>query len=260
MERLKKPGFISALAAGILFSILFQNMSLVEFAALNIAGVDETTRQEQARELLGDRYDGSFAQQLEDQEYLNFLVYKKLQKSLGPKWERRLPELTRLLIADARASQFDPVFILAIIQTESQFNPNAVGSAGEVGLMQIRPPTAEWIANKDGIEWLGRESLFDPSINIKLGIRYFAYLRSTFDRSPNHYVAAYNMGPGNIRKLERNVASTGVDLRVIKPQYASRVLKQYNEIYDQMSRQQFDLYRFELEKVAASDIPRGVAR
>ncbi|MEK7357711.1 MAG: hypothetical protein AAB250_14765, partial [Bdellovibrionota bacterium] len=73
MERLKKPGFISALAAGILFSILFQNMSLVEFAALNIAGVDETTRQEQARELLGDRYDGSFAQQLEDQEYLNFL-------------------------------------------------------------------------------------------------------------------------------------------------------------------------------------------
>lgn len=251
MERLKKPAIVSAAAVAVLFLMLFQNMSLVEFAALNIGGVDESTRRGQARELLGDRYDGSFAQKLEDQEYLNYLVYKKLQKSLGEKWAQRLPELTQVLIAEARAYQFDPVFILAIMQTESQFNPNAVGSAGEIGLMQIRPNTAEWIANKDGIEWLGRESLFDPMINIRIGIRYFAYLRSSFDRSANHYVSAYNMGPGNVRKLERNVASTGVDLRVIKPEYAVRVLKNYNAIYDQMSREQFDLQKFALGPTAA---------
>ncbi|MES2965632.1 MAG: lytic transglycosylase domain-containing protein [Bdellovibrionota bacterium] len=246
MRHLKKTGILSALAAGVLFLILFQNMSLVEFAALNIAGVDESARRGQARELLGDHYDGSFAQKLEDQEYLNYLVYQKLQKALGAKWEQRLPDLTRVLIHDARASRFDPVFILAIIQTESSFNPNAIGGAGEIGLMQIKPATAEWIANKEGIEWLGKDSLFDPMINIRIGIRYFAYLRSSFDHSANHYVSAYNMGPGNVRKLERNVASTGVDLRLIKPEYASRVLKNYNQIYDQMSREQFDLQKFAL--------------
>lgn len=246
MERLKKSQILSAMAAGVLLLMMFQNMSLVEFAALNIGGVDEGSRRGQARELLGERYAGSFAQKLEDQEYLNYLVYKKLRSALGEKWEQRLPDLTRVLIADARAYQFDPVFILAIIQTESSFNPNAIGGAGEIGLMQIKPDTAAWIAAKNDIEWLGRDSLFDPMINIRIGIRYFAYLRSSFDNSANHYVSAYNMGPGNVRKLERNVASTGVDLRVVKPQYAVKVLKNYNDIYDQLSRQQFELQKFAL--------------
>lgn len=235
---------MSIAAIGVLLMALFQNMSLVEFSTLNIGGINEQTRKVQAQELLGTEYRGSFAQKLEDHEYLNYLVFKKLQRALGPKWEQRIPDITRVLISDAQAHQFDPVFVLAIIQTESSFNPQAVGTSGEIGLMQLRPTTAEWIAKKTGVEWLGADSLYDPAINIRLGIRYFAHLRSTFDKSPNHYVAAYNMGPTNVKRLDRDVASTGIDLRVIKPQYAARVLKHYNSIYDQMSRQQFYLYVF----------------
>ncbi|HVK61519.1 MAG TPA: lytic transglycosylase domain-containing protein [Bdellovibrionales bacterium] len=244
MERLKKPQFIS-IAAGILFLlILFQNMSLVEFAALNIASVDEGARRIQARELLGDVYGGSFAQKLEGQEYLNYLVFQKLKKSLGSEWEQQVPVFTQTLITESKAYHFDPVFILAIMQTESQFNTRAVGTSGEIGLMQILPRTAEWIAKKYGIEWAGDDSLFDPVVNMRIGIRYFAHLRSEFDRSAHHYVPAYNMGPTNVRRLERNIASTGADFRLIRPQYAAKVLKNYAAIYQQMSLQQQTLDQF----------------
>ena len=241
MKRIMKPEIFSVAAFVFLLALLFQNMSLVEFTALNIASVNESSRRDQARELLGKHYKGSGAQRLEGQEYLNFLVYKKLEQSLGPAWQSRLPELTRVLIADSHTYQFDPVFILAIIQTESKFNTNAVGTAGEVGLMQIKPSTAEWIANRYGVEWLGRDALFDPTINIRLGIRYFAQLRAQFDNQATHYVPAYNMGPGNVRKMERYIASTGVDLRVVRPEYAMRVLKNYNDIYRQMESDQSDI-------------------
>jgi soluble lytic murein transglycosylase len=238
MTSLKKPQFIS-IAAGVLFlGILFQNMSLVEFAALNIANVDESTRRAQARELLGDYYRGSFAQKLEGQEYLNFLVYKTLKTGMGPDWDARIPEFTQVLIKESKANHFDPVFILAIIQTESRFNPNAIGTSGEIGLMQVLPRTAEWMARKYGLPWVGDEALFDPATNIKFGIRYFAHLRSEFDRSASHYLPAYNMGPGNLRKLERNVASTGADFRLVKPQYAAKVLSNYAAIYRRMSLEQ----------------------
>lgn len=250
MKRLRKPALTRpALMLStilVLLLVLFQNMSLVEFAALNMATINEPVRRHQAREFLGEDYRGSFAQKLEGQEFLNFLVYKKLRRGLGPNWESRISDITRVLIAESQANQFDPVFILAVIQTESQFNASVVGTAGEIGLMQIKPSTAEWIANRDDVQWLGRESLFDPAINIKLGIRYFAHLRTQFEKSATHYVPAYNMGPTNLRRLERNIASTGVDLRVVKPEYATRVLRNYNEIYRQMALDQTDLDKFAL--------------
>ncbi|MES2855735.1 MAG: lytic transglycosylase domain-containing protein [Bdellovibrionota bacterium] len=253
MKRFQKPQFISV-AAGILFLvIMFQNMSLVEFASLNISTVDERSRRVQARELLGDYYRGSFAQKLEGQEYLNYLVFRKLKGSLGPEWETSIPAITQVLISESKRHHFDPVFILAIMQTESTFNTNAVGTSGEIGLMQILPRTAQWIAKKYGMPWTGDDSLFDPTTNIRIGIQYFAHLRSDFDKSAHHYVPAYNMGPTNIRKLERNIASTGADFRLVRPQYAAKVLKNYAAIYRQMTVQQSSLDTFDSESTVKEE-------
>lgn len=242
--RISKTPLLLVASVMILTGILFQNMSLAEFAALNISGINETVRQNQARELLGTEYAGSPAQSLEGQEFLNFLVYRKLQAALGPAWESRLPAITRVLIEDSKANQFDPVFILAIIETESHFDPNVVGTVGEIGLMQVRPTTAEWIANHYAISWQGRDSLFDPATNIRIGVKYLSHLRAQFNSSATHYVPAYNMGPSNVRRLERNIASTGMDLRVVRPEYAVRVLTNYNSIYREISSAQSRLSVF----------------
>ena len=220
---------------GLAMLLMFQNMTPVEFGSLQISNVDEGARQEQARELLGASYRRSFARQLEGQQNLNYLVFQQIEKGMGPQWKDKVPELTQAIITQSRELEFDPVFILAVIQTESSFNPNTRGSAGEIGLMQVLPPTAEWIAKKYKLNWNGGQTLFDPVTNIKIGIRYFDYLRSEFERTAYHYLPAYNMGPKNLRRVNRANGDTASDGRILKRDYAMRVMKNYTEIYSDMA-------------------------
>lgn len=226
---------------GLLLMISFQNMSLVEFAKLKIPEVDEDSRRDQARELLGAYYKRSLARKLEGNQYLSYLVYKEIDRSLKPRLKHRVPELAQAIIKESREHEFDPVFILAVIHTESMFDPHARGSAGEIGLMQILPKTAEWISNKTSFPWRGDKSLFDPVTNVKIGIRYFAYLRSQFDGTAYHYLPAYNMGPKNLRKLDRKQGSVDSDGHVFKREYAMKVMKNYFNIYQQMAQEEGQL-------------------
>lgn len=213
-------------------------MTPVEFAALNLPPIDESARRDQARELLGGYYGGSFAERVEGQKDLNYMVYKKLESSMDPKWKTWLPQMTEELIKACEAHNMDPIFIMAIIETESQFNTYAKGTSGEIGLMQILPKTGEWIAKKYDLQWKGPSSLYDPISNIRIGIAYFAHLRSTFESRPHYYVPAYNMGPKNVRGVARSIASVGEDERtLLHGVYGSKVMKNYQRIYEQMIQQ-----------------------
>lgn len=215
--------------------VFFQNMTPVEFSTLNMPPIDENARKEQAQELLGSYYDGSIAQSLEGQKDLNYLVFKKLESSLSREWKRWLPQITNELINESKKRDMDPIFVLAIVQTESQFNTYAKGTSGEIGLMQILPQTGEWIARKYQIPWTSPNSLYDPITNIKVGIAYFALLRSQFESMPHHYVPAYNMGPKNLRKVAREIANEGVDEKnLLNGAYGSKVMRNYRMIYQQL--------------------------
>ncbi|MHA7777446.1 lytic transglycosylase domain-containing protein [Roseibium sp. M-1] len=74
------------------------------------------------------------------------------------------------LIRKAAAKHGVPVQIAkAVVQVESNFNPRARGSAGEVGLMQIKPATAR------GIGYRGSTTaLYDPETNLEWGMKYLA--------------------------------------------------------------------------------------
>jgi len=74
------------------------------------------------------------------------------------------------LIRKAAAKHGVPVKIAkAVVQVESNFNPRARGSAGEVGLMQIKPATAR------GIGYRGSTTaLYDPETNLEWGMKYLA--------------------------------------------------------------------------------------
>ena len=121
-----------------------------------------------------------------------------------PDWnEREVQELSALILDLSSKHHFPPALILSVIDVESSFNPEALSHKGAVGLMQIKPDTAEYVAAKMSIPYRGGRSLYDPKVNLYLSIHYMKVLREQF-RDPHVYLAAYNYGPGAIAKMIRN--------------------------------------------------------
>ena len=213
-----------ALITATLTMALFNNFNFVSFKfPAVLESVLESARVSHAKELLGKKYSGSDAEKMGGQKALNLMIQKKIQSSLGPKYKAQARTIARTVIAESAKYELDPVFVLAVIATESKFNPEAIGRVGEIGLMQIRPETAKWMAQKIGMKWKGKESLKNPTVNIKLGTAYMDYLRNKFTSKPARYVSAYNMGPLNVRRL--------VAKNVVPAEYNSKVMKNYKDLY-----------------------------
>ena len=84
--------------------------------------------------------------------------------------------------------------IFSIIKVESGFDGKATSPAGAIGLMQITPNTAKYIAKLQGIE---EYDLTSPNTNIAFGCFYVKYLIVKFD-DLNTALVAYNAGEGNV--------------------------------------------------------------
>jgi soluble lytic murein transglycosylase len=99
---------------------------------------------------------------------------------------------------------------LSVIQAESTFRNDARSPVGAVGLMQVLPSTAKYIAKKWKIQTYKKaRDLNDPFINVTVGVAYMAYLRARFE-NPMHYIAAYNLGPTTVgRMLDENNFALG---------------------------------------------------
>ncbi len=109
-----------------------------------------------------------------------------------------------LIYEEATRNNQDPKFIVALIATESSFQTRSVSEQGAMGLMQIMPSVAQSIAKEMGIEWSGEHTLFNPFINIKMGVYYLSQLMGDFNDFGTA-LTAYNYGPTYIRTLlEKN--------------------------------------------------------
>ena len=104
---------------------------------------------------------------------------------------RRAVRYERQLVELALEHKVSVNLIKAIIATESCFNPEAVSRAGAVGLMQLMPETARWLKAGDPR---------DVDNNLRAGVRYFAQLQRRFGTTVLA-LAAYNAGPGNVRRF-----------------------------------------------------------
>ena len=123
-------------------------------------------------------------------------IFQKRLKWTNGLQKVQADRLAAHLINLSKKYQFDPAFVLGMIEVESTFNPSAESPVGALGLMQLMPATAEAVAKKNGIYYIGRASLLDPAKNIHLGILYMSELRARYKNlSPYHSLAAYNMGP-----------------------------------------------------------------
>jgi soluble lytic murein transglycosylase-like protein len=112
----------------------------------------------------------------------------------------------------------DRALIYALVRQESGFNPNAKSRDGARGLMQLMPSTASFIARDRGFRKRKRRKLFDPETNLALGQRYIAYLLA--DRAVGgdlfRLTTAYNGGPGNLNKWQRQMDYRGDPLMFIE--------------------------------------------
>ncbi len=109
-------------------------------------------------------------------------------------------ELAEVIYEEAIRHNHDPKFILALIAIESSFQNWSVSEQGAKGLMQIMPYVAESLAQEMGIEWSGDRTLFNPYLNIKMGIYYLTQLTKDFN-DIRLALAAYNYGPTYIKGL-----------------------------------------------------------
>lgn len=110
--------------------------------------------------------------------------------------------VARTIAREAGRAGFSAEFVLAVIRVESGGDPFAISSKGAIGLMQLRPRTAEVMAHALGIRWDGPETLFDPVVNVRLGVNYLERLRHRYGNL-TIALAAYNWGPTRISGMLR---------------------------------------------------------
>jgi soluble lytic murein transglycosylase-like protein len=129
-----------------------------------------------------------------------------INKPLNPREYYGVAELTKKQLFDerfavpiaqaAKEHGVEEALIYAVIQTESAFNEDAVSHADAHGLGQIIPSTANY---------LGVDNPYHIEQNIDGCARYLRELLDTFDGRLNLAVAAYNAGPGAVRKYNYTI-------------------------------------------------------
>lgn len=114
--------------------------------------------------------------------------------------------------------RIDQAVLLSVMRQESGFNPRAKSWAKASGLMQLMPATAAFITRDRGYRGKKRHDLMVPAVNIKIGEDYILHLLNEplIENDMVKLLAAYNGGPGNLRKWMRKVNHGGDTLMLLE--------------------------------------------
>jgi soluble lytic murein transglycosylase-like protein len=138
---------------------------------------------------------------------------KRTTRTAKGKKDNGLNKYHSIILTAARKHNVPPALVAAIMHAESNFNPRAISPVGARGLMQINGITQRH---------LGVRNVFDPKQNINGGTKYLRELLSTFRGNTRMAVAAYNAGPGAVRKFR------GIPPYRETRKYVVKVLKLYS--------------------------------
>ncbi len=129
-------------------------------------------------------------------------------------------QLTDVIYDESKKYQYDPMFVLAVILTESSFKRGQISASGARGLMQVIPYVGEDVATRAGVDWTGTETLYEPEANIKVGtLHLFEQILKFGD--VKKALVAYNMGETRLRSLMRKN-------QPLPKRYLNRVVEYYN--------------------------------
>lgn len=121
------------------------------------------------------------------------IVKDKVDSGVDLKKALFSPGLDKIIETEAEIQQVDSALVKAVVLHGSAGNPDAVSPVGAKGLMQLMDGTAKE---------LGVENSFDIVENLRGGIKYLKQQLKTFDNDLDLALAAYNAGPGNVKKYE----------------------------------------------------------
>jgi soluble lytic murein transglycosylase len=113
----------------------------------------------------------------------------------------------------AAEEHLDPALVAAVIYAETKFDPRTSG-AGALGLMQIMPQTAEFLARRSGATTFTIADLGTPQVNIAYGSYYLRYLLDEYHGNKTLALAAYNGGESNVDRWVADARAQGHALTV----------------------------------------------
>lgn len=147
--------------------------------------------------------------------------------------ERRMRQYLDVARQSSAAYSIPLPIILAVIETESDFRPEAVSDAGACGLMQLMPETFIFLRDEKLCEDLSDHAIFDPAVNIRYGSYYLAYLYDRFDAWYT-VLAAYNAGEGHVDEWldDPALSKNGRLVRIPFPEtaaYVEKALKAFSD-------------------------------
>jgi soluble lytic murein transglycosylase len=137
------------------------------------------------------------------------------------------------VVREAARRGVDPLLVLAVMREESRFDPRAVSTANAVGLMQLLPSTARGVLGAP----VSPAALKQPDLNVRAGTAYMAGLLRRYGGRVPPAVAAYNAGPGGVRR-HVDLARTDLDRFVEELPYAE------TRAYLQRVLQSYGIYRW----------------
>ena len=136
---------------------------------------------------------------------------------------------------EVAAGGIPSALVYAVMKAESGFREDALSHAGAVGLMQVKPATAEFICARRGVVFAA-ERLQEGGYNVRVGCMYLAYLLERFPHKETA-LAAYNAGEGRVRQwlADEALSEDGNVLKAIPyPEtrtYVKKVLK-FEKFYE----------------------------
>tara|TARA_Y100001936_G_scaffold226040_1_gene245062 strand:- start:243 stop:914 length:672 start_codon:yes stop_codon:yes gene_type:complete len=193
----KTPNYVSGMSP---FFFNFARVEAVKFSKAKVARLEQEKH-----------YD----------EQIRFRIEKIISKYYTGLDEKNDVRIPKWILAESKKYGYDPLFLTALIITESSFYNWAKSSKGARGLMQLRPATAIALASETHLKWKGARTLFDPEKNIALGAYYLNKLVSRFGDLALA-LEAYNHGPSRLNRYLR---------KGYQPKrYSKKVLKNYKKI------------------------------
>ena len=144
--------------------------------------------------------DGSYfrALQLAKRSIPGYFAYE-IEDMPRPFWEALFP---RVYWTDLKRysdeNTLDPFLVASLIRQESEFNPNAISRAKALGLMQVLPSVGKQVSKQVKLGKFDQGLLFVPTINLRIGTRYFKQMVDQNSGTVEFALAAYNAGQDRV--------------------------------------------------------------
>ena len=139
--------------------------------------------------------------------------------------------------------ELNPLFVQAMIWRESRFNARAKGSAGEIGLMQVRMCTVEDWAKAHRRKVPAASAVYDPELNLRIGIwRLDQALRNWEGYPDQTFLALYEYNAGRKSVLRALAHCDGEAPKLMNSLHQSAAYaKQITAKFEEYVREQEDL-------------------